>query len=211
MNRLSSHRIVRACSEHRCKGFRRVSGVNLVFEGVLLRTAHGAGSESRRRSGGELEQRLRRGPRRGHRRQPYPLQIGPDRGRIGPGGEDSQAPATGRAFAEVGGKYPRQQGRPPQPMAAGRSARRAVRRRRLGNRLGRHDEVAGPGPGRQDPVVAQEMKPGRGNQSRPLLQQFHRRQQERAGPIRPSFSPPKTTTAPSSAPSRAASSFRTIS
>ena len=93
--------------------------------------------------------------------------------------------ATGRALAEVGGKHPRQQGRPPQSMAAGRSARRAVLRRRLGNRLGRHDAVAGPGPGRQDPVVAQEMKPGRGNQSRQLLQQFHRRQQERAGPIRP--------------------------
>ena len=54
-------------------------------------------------------------------------------------------PPQGRAFAEVGGKHPRQQGRPPQPMAAGRSARRAVRRRRLGNRLGRHDAVAGPG------------------------------------------------------------------
>ncbi len=74
---------------------------------------------------------------------------------------------------------------PPQPMAAGRSARRAVRRRRLGNRLGGHDAVAGPGPDRQDTLVAQEMKPGRGNQSRQLLQQFHRRQQEMAGPIRP--------------------------
>ena len=29
------------------------------------------------------------------------------------------------------------------------------------------------------------MKPGRENQSRQLLQQFHRRQQEMAGPIRP--------------------------
>ena len=186
MNRLSSHRIVRACSEHRCKGFRRVSGVNLVFEGVLFRTAHGAGSESRRRSGGELEQRLRRGPRRGHRRQPYPLQIGPDRSRIGPGGDDSQAPATGRAFAEVGGKHPRQQGRPAQPMAAGRSARRAVRRRRLGNRLGRHDALAGPGPGRQDPVVAQEMKPGRGEPEPPApapRRRADRRRCRRAGRV----------------------------
>ena len=33
------------------RGFRRLSGVNLVFEGALLRTAHGTGSESRRRSG----------------------------------------------------------------------------------------------------------------------------------------------------------------
>ena len=73
------------------------------------------------RSGGELELRLRRGPRRRHRRQPYPLQIGPDRGRIGQGGDDPQAPATGRACAEVGGKHPRQQGRPPQAMGAGRS------------------------------------------------------------------------------------------
>ena len=56
MNRLSSHRIVRECSEYRCKGFRRVSGVNLVLEDAFLRMAHGAGSESRRRSGGELEQ-----------------------------------------------------------------------------------------------------------------------------------------------------------
>ena len=32
MNRLWSHRIVRACSERRCKGFRRVSEVDLVFE-----------------------------------------------------------------------------------------------------------------------------------------------------------------------------------
>ena len=119
------------------------------------------------RSGGELEQRLRRAPRRGPHRQPYPLQIGPDRGRIGQGGDDPQATATGRAFAVVGGKHPRQQGRPPQPMAAGGSARRAVRRRRLGNRLGRHDEVAGPGPGRQDTVVAQKMKPGPGEPEPP--------------------------------------------
>ena len=68
-------------------------------------------------------------------------------------------------------------------MAAGLGSRIAVRSRRLGNRLGRHDAV--PGPGRQDPVVGQEMKPGRGNQSRQLLQQFHRRQQEMAGPMRP--------------------------
>ena len=102
-------------------------------------------------SGGELEKRLRRGSRRGHRRQPYSLQTGPDRSRIGQGGDDPQAPATGRALAEVGGKHPRQQGRPAQPMAAGRSARRAVRRRRLGTRLGRHDAVAGPGPGGQAP------------------------------------------------------------
>ena len=68
MNRWSSHLIVRECSEHRCKGFRRVSGVNLVLEGALRRTAHGAGSESRR-SGYELELGFRRGPRRGHRRQ----------------------------------------------------------------------------------------------------------------------------------------------
>ena len=112
MNRWSSHRIVRECSEHRCKGFRRGSGVNLVFEGALGRTALGAGSKSRRRSGGELELRMLRGPRRGHRRQPYALQIGPDRGRIGQGGDDPQAPATGRACAEVGGKHPRQQGPP---------------------------------------------------------------------------------------------------
>ncbi len=146
--------IVRECSEHRCKGFRRVSGVNLVLEGALRRTALGAGSESRRRSGDELELRLRRGPRRGHPRQPYPLQIGPDRGRIGQGGDDPQAPATGRACAEVGAQHPGQQGRPPQAMGAGRSARSAVRRRRLLNRFGGHDAAAVPGPGGQDPVVA---------------------------------------------------------
>ena len=79
MNRWSSHRIVRECSVHRCKGFRRVSGVNPALEGALRRTALGAGSESRR-SGYELELRLRRGPRRRHRRQPYALRIGPDQG-----------------------------------------------------------------------------------------------------------------------------------
>ena len=40
MNRLSSHRIVRDCSQYLCKGFRRLSGVNPVVEGALLRTAH---------------------------------------------------------------------------------------------------------------------------------------------------------------------------
>ena len=69
-------------------------------------------------------------------------------------------------------------------MGAGRSARIAVRRR-LGNRLGRHDAAAVTGPGGQDPVVAQEMEPGRGDQSRQLLQQFQQREQEMAGPIRP--------------------------
>ena len=39
--------------------------------------------------------------------------------------------------------------------------------------------------GCQDPVVAQEMKPGRGNQSRQRLHQVHRREQEMAGTIRP--------------------------
>ena len=43
-----------------------------------------------------------------------PLQIGPDRGRISQGSHDPQATATGRAAAEVGGKHPGQQGRPPQ-------------------------------------------------------------------------------------------------
>ena len=38
---------------------------------------------------------------------------------------------------------------------------------------------------RQDTEVGYKMKPGRGDQSRQLLQQFHRRQQEMAGPIRP--------------------------
>ena len=151
MNRLSLHRIVRACSEHRCKGFRRVSGVNLVFEGALLSTDHGAGGESRRRSGDELELRLRRSPRRGHRRQPCPLRTGLDRGRIGQGGDDPQAPATGRACADVGGKHPRQQGRPPQPMGTGRSARIAVRRGRLLNRFGGHDAAAVAGPGARTP------------------------------------------------------------
>ena len=112
-------------------------------------------------SGRELELRLRRGPPRGHPRQPDPFQIGPDRGRIGQGGDDPQAPATGRACAEVGGKHPRQQGRPPQAVGAGRSARIAVRRQ-LGNRLGRHDAAAVAGTGGQDPVVAQGMEPGRG-------------------------------------------------
>ena len=79
MNRLSSHSTV-------IKGFRRLSGVNREFQGGLLRTA-GARGGSRRRSGGELELRLRRSLRRAHRRQPYPLQTGPDRGRIGQGGE----------------------------------------------------------------------------------------------------------------------------
>ena len=36
--------------------------------------------------------------------------------------------------------------------------------------LGGHDATAAPSPGGQDPVVAQEMKPGRGDQSRQLLQ-----------------------------------------
>ena len=178
MNCLSSHRIVRECSEYRGKGFRRLSGIDLALEGALLRTAD-AGSESRRRSGGELELRRRRGPRRGHRRQPYPLQIGPDRGRIGQGGDDSQATATGRAFAEV----TRAQGRPPQAMAAGRSARSAVRR--LDSSTGLVGTMRPRSPGRQDPVVAQEMEPGRGDQSCQLLQQVHRREQEMAGPIRP--------------------------
>ncbi len=75
-----------------------------------VRPAPATGREGR--SGGELERRLRRGPgrgqRRGPRRQTDPGQIASDRGRIGQGGEDPQAPATGRAFAEVGGKHPRQ-------------------------------------------------------------------------------------------------------
>ena len=185
MNRWSSHRIVRECSVHRCKGFRRVSEVNLVLEGALRRTAHGAGSESRR-SAYELELRRRRGPRRRHRRQPYPLQIGPDRGRIGQGGDDPQAPATGRACAEVGGKHPRQQGRPPQAMGAG-----TERSKRGPPPSTRQPAWAGTmrprsrARGARTPVVAQEMEPGRGDQSRQLLQQFHRREQEMAGPIRP--------------------------
>ena len=109
------------------------------------------GADRGRRSGGELEQRLRRGSRRGHRRQPYSLQTGPDRGRIGQGGDDPQATATGRAFAEVGGKHPRQQGRPAQSMAAGRSARRGVCRRRLANRLWPARCGRGPGPGAPGP------------------------------------------------------------
>ena len=36
MNHLSSHRIVRECSEYRCKGFRRVSGVNLILPPPVL-------------------------------------------------------------------------------------------------------------------------------------------------------------------------------
>ena len=92
--------------------------------------------------------------------------------------------AADRSFAEVGGKHPRQQGRPPQPMGAGRSARIAVRGR-LGNRFGGHDAAAEAGTGGQDPVVAQEMEPGRGDQSRQILQQFHWRVQEMADPIRP--------------------------
>ena len=71
---------------------------------------------------------------------------------------------------EVGGKHPLQQRRPPQAMAAGRSARNAVRRRRLLNRFGGHDAAAVPGTGGQDPVVAQQMEPGRGDQSCQLLQ-----------------------------------------
>ena len=36
MNAWSSHLIVRECSEYRCKGFRRVSGVNLVLPPPVL-------------------------------------------------------------------------------------------------------------------------------------------------------------------------------
>ena len=125
---------------------------------------------SRRRSDGELELGLWRSPRRGFRRQPHAHQVASDRGWIGQGGDDPQATAAGRAGAEVGGKHAGEQGRPPQAMGAGRSARSAVRRRRLGYRLGGHDAVAVPGPRGQDPVVAQEMEPGRGDQSRQLLQ-----------------------------------------
>ena len=70
-------------------------------------------------------------------------------------------------------------------MAAGLGARIAVRSRRLRNRLGRHDAVAVPGTGRQDTVVAQEMEPGRGDQSCQSLQQFQGGQYQMAGPIRP--------------------------
>ena len=78
-----------------------------------------------------------------------PSGLGPDRGRIGQGGDDPQAPATGRACAEVGGKHPRQQGRPPQPMGAGRSRSNAVRRRllnRFGGTMRSRARARGPGP-----------------------------------------------------------------
>ena len=63
-------------------------------------------------------------------------------------------PPTGRAGAEVGGQPAGEQDRPPQALGAGRSARSAVRRRRLGYRLGGHDAVAVSGTRGQDPVVA---------------------------------------------------------
>ena len=52
-----------------------------------------------RRKRGEIQQRRRRGPRRA-RRQPCPLQTGPDRGRIGQGGDDSQATLSRRKTNE---------------------------------------------------------------------------------------------------------------
>ena len=57
-----------------------------------------------------------------------PLQIVPDLGGIGQGRHDPQETPTRRAAAEVGGTHPGEQRRPPQAMAAGRSARIAVRR-----------------------------------------------------------------------------------
>ena len=129
MNRWSSHRIVRACSEHRCKGFQRVSG------SIRYLRAHSAVRLSAQ---------------------------GANRG----GGQAANS-NCGCAGAEVGAQHPGQQGRPPQPMGAGRSARSAVRRRRLLNRFGGHDAAAVPGPGGQDPVVAQEMEPGAGGPEPP--------------------------------------------
>ena len=88
--------VFRPSSQYRWVACRPVSGSIRGLRGPLR--AHPAvrpatGRESR--SGGELELRLRRGPRGRPCRQPYPLQIGPDRDRIGEGGEDPQAPATG--------------------------------------------------------------------------------------------------------------------
>ena len=50
-------------------------------------------------------------------------------------------------------------------MAVGWSARIAVHRRRLLNLFDGHDAAAVPGIGGQDPVVAQEMEPGRGTRA----------------------------------------------
>ena len=81
MNRLSSHRIVRGCSEHRCKGFRRVSGVNLVLEGTLLRPAHGA-----QRIAEEVRRRTRIAAEAGHSAAAQPAALTPPRKRrISPG------------------------------------------------------------------------------------------------------------------------------
>ena len=114
-----------------------IRGLRTV-EGTLLRTP-GAG---RRIAGGgqagELEPRLRRGSRRGHRRQPYSLQIGPDRGRIGQGGDDSQATAACRALAEVGGKHP-----PPAGSPSAVDGRRPQRSSRRPPRPARHPAWAG--------------------------------------------------------------------
>ena len=98
--------VFRPSSQYRWVACRPVSGSIRGLRGPLR--AHPAvrpatGREGR--SGGELELRLRRGPRGRPCRQPYPLQIGPDRDRIGEGGEDPQPPATGRACAELGGKH----------------------------------------------------------------------------------------------------------
>ena len=97
---------------------------------------------------------LRRGPRRGPDQPADPDRLGTDRVRPGPGDEDPQATATGRAFADVDEKQAGEQGGPPQPMAAGRGSRSTVRSRQRSNRLRGHDPVAVSGTGRQDTLVS---------------------------------------------------------
>ena len=186
MNRLSSHRIVRACCEHRCKGFRRVQGsiwylrayssVRLTAQGATRGGGQAANSNSG--SGGALGGGIAGSPTPSRQVQ---IEAGSVRAamilRRPP-----QAAHSLRSEENTRPSRVAQRSRWPQDAAL---AEPSAARRRLGNRLGRHDAVAGTGPGRQDTMVAQEMKPGRGNQSRQLLQQVHRRQQERAGPIRP--------------------------
>ena len=121
------------CSEHRCKGFRPVSGGNRDLEGALLRKSSpgfiGAGRDPiaekvRRRARTVAEA----GPSAGVPPAALPLEVNPDRGGTGQGRDDPQAPAAGPATADAGGKHADEQGRLPQAMGAGRSARIAVHR-----------------------------------------------------------------------------------
>ena len=163
MNRWSSHRTVRECSEHRCKGFRRVSGINLVLEGALRRTP-GAGSrrQVRRRtriaaaagpSAGAPPAALRSPDKSGSVRAAT-SRMRPPKVAHALRSEETPAPAGSHTAADGRREERSKRGPPPstpQPVWG-------------------HDAAVVTGPGGQDPVVAKEMKMGREDQSRQLLQ-----------------------------------------